>query len=295
MLQAWSDLTLLLESVKAQKQETGSNVFDQAIAQAEAALAKTSVSTLAEELPKAIEALNQAKCDYIESKLNPSGDTDLTYLIVNADFSKKAEGWLGTSFTATPGTVAEHWNKNFDSYQDLGLLPAGTYTLSVDGFYRYGSRNEALNAHANGTEQLLAKIYINGQETPLMSLYDESAPFTTNPNNYPDNVGDADKAFNTKGAYKNNSTTLVLQERTHVRVGIKKDVLVGNDWACFDNFKLTYNPSTGIADIEADGSELVDVYSVTGVRLRQAVKASEAATGLQPGIYIIGNRKVAVK
>lgn len=295
MLQAWSDLTLLLESVKAQKQATGSAMFDEAIAQAEAALAKTSVSTLAEELPKAIDALNQARCDYIESTLNPSGNSDLTYLIANADFSKKSEGWLGTSFTAAPGTVAEHWNKNFDTYQDLGLLPAGTYTFSADGFYRYGSNDNARAAHANGTEALLAMIYINGQTAPLMSLFDESAPYTYDPYNYPNNVGDADKAFNTNGAYKNNSATIVLPERANVRVGIKKESLVTNDWACFDNFKLTYDPSTGIADITADPNEIVDVYSVTGVRLRQGVKAGEAAAGLQPGIYIIGNKKVAVK
>lgn len=43
------------------------------------------------------------------------------------------------------------------------------------------------------------------------------------------------------------------------------------------------------------GSEKVNVYTIDGVLVKKNVKATTAVQGLQKGIYIIGNKKVAVK
>ncbi len=43
---------------------------------------------------------------------------------------------------------------------------------------------------------------------------------------------------------------------------------------------------------ESDG--LVDVYNLYGVRVKSQVRTEEAVEGLQPGIYIVGDRKVSV-
>lgn len=43
-----------------------------------------------------------------------------------------------------------------------------------------------------------------------------------------------------------------------------------------------------------DSNALVDVYNIAGVRVRKAVKKSDATFGLDKGIYIVGNRKVIV-
>ena len=40
---------------------------------------------------------------------------------------------------------------------------------------------------------------------------------------------------------------------------------------------------------------MVDVYSITGVRLRAGVRANEATDGLCKGVYIVGGRKVVVR
>ena len=53
---------------------------------------------------------------------------------------------------------------------------------------------------------------------------------------------------------------------------------------------------TGIDGVTAeDGDQLVDVYTVGGVKVREQVRAAEATQGLQGGIYIVNRKKVAVK
>lgn len=56
-----------------------------------------------------------------------------------------------------------------------------------------------------------------------------------------------------------------------------------------------YDVPTGIDDVTIDGNEIVDVYSITGVKVRGNVASSDAADGLAPGIYIIGNKKLLVR
>ncbi len=52
---------------------------------------------------------------------------------------------------------------------------------------------------------------------------------------------------------------------------------------------------TAITTIGAEGNEIVNVYNVQGMLLKQNVKAADALKELPRGIYIIGNRKVIVK
>lgn len=50
-----------------------------------------------------------------------------------------------------------------------------------------------------------------------------------------------------------------------------------------------------IATVIYDANETVDVYTVTGIRLKSAVKRAEATAGLPNGIYIIGKEKVVIR
>lgn len=55
---------------------------------------------------------------------------------------------------------------------------------------------------------------------------------------------------------------------------------------------------TGIAGVEADAetaAATVDVYTVSGVRVRSKVSAASATDGLRPGIYLVNGKKVIVK
>lgn len=58
---------------------------------------------------------------------------------------------------------------------------------------------------------------------------------------------------------------------------------------------VNVNGINGISNVTSASDALVNIYTITGVRVRASVKASSATTGLPKGLYIIGKRKVAVK
>ena len=245
MLQTWSDLTIQLNVYRAYYQD-GTTTLDKAIDQADAALAYTTVAELAERLPEAYDNLLKAKGQFKEEILgNLSEKTDITVLLANPDFSAGAEGWLGTTFTDANGYIAEQYNKNFDNYQLLENMPAGYYTLSCQGFYRYGSVDNAKSAYYADEEQHYAMLYINDTSSPLLSIFADQTNYTMNPYTYPDNVATANEAFNTIGTYTGNSVTIELKEPGNLRLGIRKYTGINSDWTIFDNFKLTYEPPLG--------------------------------------------------
>lgn len=54
--------------------------------------------------------------------------------------------------------------------------------------------------------------------------------------------------------------------------------------------------TTGITDvIVADVNEKVDVYTITGMKVRSQVTRDDALDGLEKGVYIIGNKKYLVR
>ena len=53
--------------------------------------------------------------------------------------------------------------------------------------------------------------------------------------------------------------------------------------------------TTGIAEVTIDGNAKVDVYTITGIKVRSQVTRGEALVGLPKGVYIIGNKKYLVK
>lgn len=54
--------------------------------------------------------------------------------------------------------------------------------------------------------------------------------------------------------------------------------------------------TTGIANVTVtNGNAKVDVYTITGIKVRSQVTHGDALTGLPKGVYIIGNKKYLVK
>ncbi len=228
-----------------------------------------------------------------ELKPEPTEDDwiDITDQLVNPAFAQGRTGWQGTSFLDAPGTVAEFWNQTFDAYQILQNMPAGSYRFVIDGFYRNGNIENAWTTHSNGTEQLNAKLYIVGDgeavQTPFMSLFDEAVPFSYSPYTYPDNVTQANIAFNVKGAYKRNSVETTLStDDGQLTVGMQKTVAVGSDWTCFDNARLYYrkpfNPD-GIKILpKRNSGDGTSIYNLAGQRMSKK----------QRGINIVNGKKV---
>lgn len=53
--------------------------------------------------------------------------------------------------------------------------------------------------------------------------------------------------------------------------------------------------TTGIVEVTVDGNAKVDVYTITGMKVRSQVTRNNALKGLAKGVYIIGNKKYLVK
>ena len=172
---------------------------------------------------------------------NVAEGKDLTAFVINPSLNfGDATGWSGGG--VNNGNI-EWYNGNYDVHQTLSGLPNGTYKLQAQGFYRPGGNENASTAqnallYGGTTTQPVVLIASEGK-----SEADADNGFTTKNTNsgsevyVPDSQADAAKAFAT-GAYEN-EVTFVVNNGT-VNIGFKKDALIGDDWTCFDNFKLFY-------------------------------------------------------
>ena len=186
---------------------------------------------------------------------------DVTALVVgNASF----DGDSYANWTASPApgmgyNSAEFWNTNYNIYQTLIGMPAGTYRLQTRGFYRYGYQGDNYTAHNNGTLKRNAKLYITHstegtQMADVMAISDDPSDVhewgnwyrdqTYNGKWVPDNMQAASEAIDVRGRYvpKNglNSVDITVTEIGDLTVGVKKETLVDGDWSFFGDFSLYY-------------------------------------------------------
>jgi len=176
------------------------------------------------------------------SMMNP---VDATFFIQGQNFGRndgRNTAWQGAPAIGgdNANMNAEKWNCNFDVYQDLAGLPNGFYKVSAQGYYRAG------NGGATSMEQN-AYLYAGEASTPLMNINAHAGNAIFNGGNVsdvpgmgivPNNMATASTAFSA-GLYADNSVFAQVTDGT-LRIGIKKDVLIGADWTIFDNFELAY-------------------------------------------------------
>lgn len=291
-LETWEQVVNLLKQARKLQAVQPLQALNEAIEFGDQALATSgSFDEECESMQKAYAALKDALegyDEYLKQEAAAGRVSDLTFLLQNPDFSEGATGWSGTSFTAASAGVAEHYNKTFDFYQELTGLPNGHYRVEVQSFYRAGGISQAVTSHDNGTEQINAIFYANGEEKPVCSLYDTDA-YSVSPYSYPDNVTQANEAFNQNGLYHNVIDCVVTDGV--LRLGIRSRQRINADWCCFDNFKLTYLDATtsGIKGVEADAAASASaqkgkqgIYRLDGMKLK-----SKPAKGF----YIQGGKK----
>ena len=196
-------------------------------------------------------------------KATADNPKDATWLVPGFDFANQDDrnaGWKnefkGAGNNQINGRMynraVESWSNSVGSfYQDITGLPNGTYGLSVQGYYRDGSTSGIGPKHDNGTEVIRAFYFANEVSAPLMSIcesgvtdYIEGAFEDTYDDGYwyP---GDGGKALGNAaqcfymGYFWNPEIQVIVTNGT-LRIGIKKDGGVGDDWTVFDNFHLTY-------------------------------------------------------
>ena len=228
-----------------------------------------------EQMEAAMNALNEALSSGISGSADAPGDA--TSLITNPDFDSDGDGegdydgWSGTgpnmkgSGSHGPACVAEHYNKNFDTYQDIMGMPAGVYGLSASTFYR-GSWDD----FKNGTNKN-AFLYATADNATFENAFDNPwEALNTSPMAGPTEFGpsagetsqvdggityyipndpSAGRLYFEKGFYQN---ALVFDAANgSARIGVKKSTAVTNDWSVFDTFRLTYYGNEGAKSYKA--------------------------------------------
>ncbi len=138
----------------------------------------------------------------------------------------------------------EVYNKNFDNYIELTNMPKGIYKFYVTGFYRSSNNVKNVKIYANTETTDMQLIQDGASETKLCSVFgdwQDDATITVNEATayIPNSQGGACYYFQT-GKYATQSLQVELASEGTLKIGVKKETTVENDWCLVDRFKLEY-------------------------------------------------------
>ena len=216
---------------------------------------------------EAIEKRKQEQAQGNYENATVENPVDVTSLFVkNPTFvGSKYDGWSGDAFGGyNPKENAEHYNKTYDTWQQLTGLKEGVYRVNVHAFYRAGNAEPAYtNYKANNEASKYAKIYaVSGSDSLVNSI---ASPYTAQLTEkmsagdwssakdaetgvtyfIPNNMVAADAFFS--AGYCNDNSVLVIVSNGELKIGVRKDKTIGGDWSIFDDFSLTYFGNGGDA------------------------------------------------
>ncbi len=200
----------------------------------------------------------QQRIDSLENATADNG-VDATFYIVGAGFDRgQTSNWKethnggnltiigpdrGTGSSNSCAYVKDN-NESFDIYQELTEIPNGRYIVSCQGYYRPG-----ISVVENGAQNAI--LYANNYTAPLQLLHDDGQ-------GVPGNETDAANVF-LNGRYGGNEVEVIVSDNT-LRLGVRKDVSIANDFTAFDNFRLTYYGE--VDESEAFQTALANLYEL---------------------------------
>lgn len=240
--------------------ETASN--QQIDVTAEQAVYENEAATV-EELQAAITSLQRKINEKNAGDASAENPSDMTASLLNPNFDNASyDGWKGTAPNMTgsgahgPANVAEHYNKTFDTYQDLNAMPKGVYKLEASNAFRTTWDDHA--NHTNYVANLYAKVDGDTLTSAMQNFWDamntepmagmtewgveaaEEQGTHDGVTYYIPNDPSAGRLYFEKGYY-HNQVFFALEGDEPIRVGVMKQKNVtGSDWVLFDNFKLTF-------------------------------------------------------
>ena len=241
--------------------------------------------------------------DYAEA--SDDNVKDFTGVIENPAYDEGVAGWDGTGAAwSGDGLNAEIFGKNYDYYQDIVGLPAGTYEVDVQAFYRAGSaatdyETWTENPDLNNNGFLYAASILGGDtlvsSKPIVRLAAEAGSDYVDSEGYvtvkpaseagddglavPNNMNTASWEFDA-GKY-NNSVIVTLAAGATLRIGLKKTTELTDNWTIFDNWQVKYfgANSSKTADSDPSGinaavanAAVVEFFNLNGARISKPGK-----------------------
>lgn len=245
--------------------------FDATIAAAKKSLKKSTPKSTVEEIRKTV---RDAFHNLLKTGTTPTGYFDLTSMIVNSSFDNLAKGWdsANGNFSVLNGICGAYGVTSGESLQQtLRQMPAGTYTLLVQGFYRPDSLRYALNKYEQSADVVKAKMVMNSERMPIKNLFSDGCYMLESTTNrsadvytradgcgFPHhesygtdkssstatvkNNGATSRAFSHGHYWNCMETSIAENEDLTFGVVIEESALSGN-WIALDNFKLHYRPA----------------------------------------------------
>ena len=213
-----------------------------------------------EEINESQDHVQQLILDFIQGDNVKPGD-DLTLLLKNPGFENGLKGWTldrGDAWTVFEGVdyhEVESWHQNFDLYQVIPNMPAGVYTISVQGFARLddGLTETTIELYAgNSTASFPSISRVNGsgpEEYSEEILYD-AASFGDTPIDMdgqtvyvPNGMAGAQVYFGmdnplTGKPFYQREVKINLREAGDLRIGVRSNST--HEWVLWDNMKITY-------------------------------------------------------
>lgn len=217
------------------------------------------------DLEKAQADLNDAFVEWGKNNASVENPADMTSKIVNPHFDNgdATTGWSGDAF-GRGGTVsdgAEHYSKNYDTYQTITGLAPGVYAVGVSAFYRAGNYGGDAENHwvANDDASKYAKLYgkvgDNYYETPIANVMSGAQTEAPGQGEIEATYQDADgndvtvyvpNTMKTGEYYMQtlkqyaNKLLVAVDESGELTIGVKKSSQIGGDWSFFDDFSLSF-------------------------------------------------------
>lgn len=208
-----------------------------------------------------------------------SAPVDATFLIKGANFNrndKRNDNWTvsddctnrNLSGGNNENNCAESYHSTFTISQVVEDAPAGTYTLTIQGFCRQ-----------DGGAAEDAPVFFANEETNAFG------PLTGTENS----MTDASVSF-TSGLYTMEPITVVVAEDGTLTVGVKGTGT--SQWVIWDNFQLKYYGNGGspdaISETVAEPARFEDgaIYNLRGQKMTGTLK---------PGLYIKNGKKIVIK
>ena len=221
----------------------------------------------------------QAVCDMLQDADNASVLFDLTSLIENPSFDTGVGGWTAEGTPGHDGKyfVAEFFNQTDASLtQTLANMPAGTYTLKAQAFYRSAAWRTAVINYQLGTDEVKANLLLGGASKSICNIYDQTryqpaylagVAGGSNQKMAPDSMHGASATFDIGDYWNLLSTTTTAN--ADLTLGLNIVGGLTNNWMCFDNFRLYYgNPSVAVDLTQGVPTEDTQATTVnTGITL----------------------------